>query len=113
MVAIQRIAAEQAAVFGNQQEQEAVNEAQQLAVQAVGGDPIVLRAGRRDAAAQFVVGRMPQEAVGQQGDALFDAVAQVIADASALLDRMGVVLFQQAFVGVAMPCGRRVRCSRR
>ena len=64
-------------------------------------------------AAQLVVAGMAQKAVGQHGQALLDAVAQVLANPPSLLDGMGVVFFEQAIAASSTPRGRRVRCTRR
>ena len=71
-----------------------------MAEEVVGTDTLVAGAGRRHTAAQFVVGRVSQETVREQDDALLDPLAQMLADTPSLLDGVSMVLFEQAIAGI-------------
>ncbi len=71
-----------------------------MAEEVIGTDTLVAGAGRRHTAAEFVVGRVSQETVGEQDDALLDPLAQMLADTLSLLDGVNMVLFEQAIAGI-------------
>ena len=100
---IERISTEQTPILRNEQKEEPVNEDQELAVQVLGGDPIRVGAGWCDAPAELVVAGMAQKAIGEHGQALLDAIAQVLANPPPLLDRMRIVLLEQAVAGILDP----------
>lgn len=99
--AIDGVGADEAAILGNEQEQEAVNDAEELAVELRGGELLGL-----EFLAEFFVVLVGEEAVAEEFEAFLDAIAQVFADAPALFDGLGVVFFQQAFVGVRHAAGQ-------
>ena len=100
---VERISTEQTPILRNEQKEKPVNENQELAVQVLGGDPIRVGAGWRDAPAELVVAGMAQKAIGEHGQALLDAIAQVLANPPPLLDRMRIVLLEQAVAGILDP----------
>src|SRR5271157_3442107 len=103
MLPVEWISTEQTPILRNKQEEKPVNQDQELAVQVLGGDPIRIGAGWCDAPAEIVVAGMAQKAVGEHGQALLDPVAQVLANPPPLLDRMRIVLLEQAVAGILDP----------
>jgi hypothetical protein len=102
IVRVVRVVADQPAIFGGQQEEHAVDDAQRLAIQRSGN---VVRDGfarRRETkrGAQRHVRRVRQEAVRQDQQSLFHAVAQAVAHPSALFQRVLMVAFQPAVTRV-------------
>jgi hypothetical protein len=103
IVRVVRVVADQPAIFGGQQEEHAVDDAQHLAIQRSGN---VVRDGfarRRETerGAQRHVRRVRQEAVRQDQQSLFHAVAQAVAHPSALFQRVLMVAFQPAVARVS------------
>ena len=95
MVAIDGIGADEATVFGHEQEQETVNQPEELAVELRGRKLLGF-----EFLAEFLVVLVGEKAVAEEFEAFLDAVAQVLAHAPALFDGLGVVSFQQTFAGV-------------
>ncbi|MCS7000115.1 MAG: hypothetical protein RML15_07870 [Bacteroidota bacterium] len=105
VIVVEGVGAEQPTLFGNQQEEEAVNQPQQLAVEVLRGK------GRRTAVsphavAELLVCGMAEKAICQQLDATLDAIAQMLADASSLLFGMAVVALQIALVRIGDAAGK-------
>ena len=101
VVAVERTRANQAAIFGDQEKEQPVDQHQQMAIEVAFGDRWGGVGICLHSFAELVVRRVAQEAVGQMLDALLDTVAQALAYPPALLDAVGVVPLDQALVGVA------------
>ncbi|MCS7176932.1 MAG: hypothetical protein NZ960_04840 [Candidatus Kapabacteria bacterium] len=108
VLSVERLAADEAALFGDEQEEEAVDQAQQLLVELQRGEAVGWRSVRAQPTAELVVGGMGQEAIRQALKAALDTIAQAFAHAPALLQRVLVVLLEEAFACVR----RRVRQPR-
>ena len=107
MVAINGIGADEATVFEDEQKQETINDAKQLAVKLRGRELFGI-----EFLAEFVVVLVREETVAQKFETFLDAVAQMFAHAPALLNGLRVVFFQQTFAGVghaAWQAGARMK----
>jgi hypothetical protein len=95
MVAIYGIGAEKPAIFRHQQEQKAVNQAEELPVERISSQSLF-----DERAAEFVVCVMSEKAVCQLSDTRFDPIPKVIAHAATLFDGVLVVALEEGFASI-------------
>jgi hypothetical protein len=117
--AVEGVCADEVALLGDEEEEEPIHQAQQLVVEflrtqprsptirhsrfalsplATRHSPFAIR--HHHPLPERLVRGVGEEAVGQALEALFDAVAEAIADATALLDGVLAVLFEEAVGGI-------------
>jgi hypothetical protein len=119
VIAVERVAAHQSALFRRQQEEQAIDQAQQLAVERIRTLALALTAlsvnrfrrgrGKRrlfpalrpERRAQRSRSRMAQKAIRQDHNRLFHPIAQALTHPPALLDCLLIVGLQQAIGGSA------------
>ncbi len=106
VLAIDGIRTQQPAVLRHEQKEEAVHQAQELAVEILSADTLITSASRRDTVAQLVIDWMPQETAGEALDAFLHPVAEVFAYAAALLDGVSIGFLQQAVASVSHAAGQ-------
>jgi len=94
-LAVEVVAAEEATLLGDQEEEEPVDQAEEEFVVAGWGHFAL-----PERLTQVAVGPVAEEAVAKGEERLFDPLAQAFASATALLNRVLVIDLQHTLVGV-------------
>ena len=90
MLVVGGVLGDEAPLLSDHQEQESVDEAEELRVEVSSG-----QLAGKDAGAKVLIAGVREEAVGKDPYRFLDAIAEMVADAAALLDGDAAVLFEQ------------------